>query len=99
MKPARTPRHRCDKFPCAVESCEHYRSPLEVELTDAVRALVASKLPPGTRVRMGESPFWEVRVTCGGQVPIQAYTCCMKPGHAGQCYCEYKGVYFNPERY
>jgi hypothetical protein len=95
----REPAHRCDKFPCSDEKCPlgHYRTPLEVELTNAVRALVKSKLPPGASARIGDTPFWEVRVKCGGAVPIMAYTCCLPAGHSGRCYCDYKSVEFTPE--
>lgn len=93
----REPAHRCDGFPCSDVKCEHHRTPLEVELTAAVRALVKSKLPPGASVRIGGTPFWEVRVKCSGAVSITAYTCCLSAGHAGQCYCDYKSVYFTPE--
>ena len=95
----RVDRHRCGKFPCAEPTCEHYRTPLEIELNAEVRALIKSKLPQGTRVRMGESPFWEVRITCSGSVTDMAYACCLKPGHEGRCYCEYKSVNFTADHY
>lgn len=75
----------------------HYRTPLEIELTAAVRALVKSKLPQGTSARIGDTPFWEVRVKCGGAIHDMAYTCCLPAEHTGQCYCDYKSVEFAPE--
>lgn len=90
-------RHHCNGFPCATVTCEHHRTELEVTLTREVHALIAKRLPVGTRARIGGTPFWEVRVGCGGSLPITGYTCCLKAGHEGRCYCESKNVDFTPE--
>lgn len=74
----------------------------EKELSDAVRALIKSKTPPGARAVVGydmadyQTP-WPLRFVCNGAVQVSAYECCLEPGHAGQCLCSYKSVYFTPE--
>ena len=72
-------------------------SPLEVELTNEIRALLAKRLPPGSAADIGDTPFWRVKVRCAGSVPFMAFECCLAPGHTGRCFCNYKGVEFTPE--
>lgn len=91
-------RHRCDKYPCSDEKCEHYRTPLEQELSAKVREILKG-VPAYHRASIEGVPWVDVRVLCSGATPIMAYHCCMKPGHTGQCYSANKQVYFTPETY
>jgi hypothetical protein len=89
--------HRCDKNPCSTESCEHYRTPLEQELSAKVAA-VLKQVPAYSRASIEGVPWVDVRVVCAGRTPIMAYHCCLKPGHTGQCYSASKQVNFTPEQ-
>jgi hypothetical protein len=93
----REPQHRCDKYPCSTETCEHYRTPLEQELTAKVAA-VLKQVPAYSRASIEGVPWVDVRVVCAGRTPIMAYHCCLKPGHTGQCYSANKQVNFTPEQ-
>lgn len=95
---AREPQHRCDKHPCSTETCEHYRTPLERELTAKVTAAL-KQVPAYHRASVEGVPWVDVRVLCGGTTPIMAYHCSLKPGHTGRCYSSNKQVDFTPETY
>lgn len=77
--------------------CDHFRTPLEEELSLKVKD-VLSKVPAGSRATIEGVPWIDVRVVCSGETPITVYYCCLKPGHEGQCYSSNKNVYFTPER-
>jgi hypothetical protein len=89
-------RHRCDKYPCSDETCEHHRTPLEQELSAKVAAVLKS-VPAYSRATIEGIPWVDVRVVCAGRTPVMAYYCCMKPGHSGRCYSASKQVHFTPE--
>lgn len=94
----REARHHCDKYPCSTETCEHYRTPLEQELSAKVAAIL-KEVPAYSRASIEGVPWVDVRVLCAGSVPITVYHCCLKPGHSGQCYSSNKQVEFTPETY
>lgn len=97
-KAPRAPRrlHVCD------EECEHYRSPLEQDISKAVAELLKKLVPKGARAVAGWdavnycSPAY-VRLVCSGRISVMAYDCCMKPGHPGQCYSATKHTHFTPD--
>lgn len=89
-------RHKCDKYPCSDESCEHYRSPLEQELTAKVKAVVKD-IPDGNRANINGCAWVDVRILCSGSSAYTAYYCILKPGHDGKCYSANKQVYFTPD--
>ena len=95
------PRVRPSPHVCA-PGCEHYRSPLELEIQKAIEAVLAKMVPSGARAVAGYeavsycSPSY-VKLVCSGSVPIMAYQCCMAPNHPGQCYSATKHVHFTPE--
>lgn len=78
------------------QECEHYRSPLEQEIRNAVLALLKLKLPPCTRAVFDGPSYLDVRVVCGGCDSLMCYYCVLKPGHTGKCYSSNKQVYFQP---
>lgn len=88
--PGPRPRHVCD------EKCEHYRTPLEQELTAKVRAIL-NDVPAGMRATIEGLPWVDVRIVCSGAVPIMALNCCLKPNHPGRCYSSNKSVEFTPD--
>lgn len=93
--PPRRAVHVCD------EKCEHYRSPLEKELTARVQAALVGVVPRGAKAVVGWEPIsfralTDVRLICDGADHLMAYDCCLKPNHEGQCYCAYKSIHFTP---
>lgn len=94
-------RHRCDKYPCSDVTCQHHRTSLEQELNQAFHDILKAKLPQGTRALVeGGHGYMDVRVVCGGCIPITCHFCVLKPGHEGQCFSVTKGrVNFTPEHY
>lgn len=95
--PAPPRRHVCD------EDCEHYRSPLELEIQKAIAEVLKRMVPQGARAVAGYEPVRYcspayVKLVCSGSIPIMAYDCCLKPNHSGQCYSATKSVHFTPER-
>ena len=72
--------------------CDHYRTDLEKSLSDAVNGLIQSRLPNGTRAKVEAGlTYLDIRVVCGGAVPITCHYCCLKPGHSGLCFSVEKG--------
>ncbi len=97
-RPSGRPQHRCDKWPCSTPTCEHYRSPLEVEISAAIKELLNRMVPRGQSVEVNDWSFGgSIRLVCGGCVPIMAYSCCLKPNHEGQCYTKVKNCHFTSD--
>jgi hypothetical protein len=88
--PGPRPRHVCD------ETCEHFRTSLEKELSAKVAAVLKA-VPAGMRATMEGVPWVDVRIVCSGAQSISALYCCMKPNHPGRCYSSNKNVEFTPD--
>ena len=79
---------------------EHYRNPTEQAIRSEIQAELKERMPEGTRAEVTSiGGYVDVRILCGGCVPITCYYCCMSPGHEGQCYSSNKNIHFNPEHY
>jgi hypothetical protein len=98
----RPPGHGHATHVCTRATCERYRSPLEIEISEAIAKLLKEKVPAGARAVAGSEPYRYttpayVRLVCSGSIPILAYSCCMEPNHQGQCYSANKNVHFTAE--
>lgn len=90
------PKHVCSP------DCEHYVSPLEQQISDAIAEVLKKFEPPGAKAVTG----WDahqycsptrIKLVCSGATPIMALSCCMKPNHPGRCFSALKMVEFTPE--
>jgi len=43
--------------------------------------------------------LYDIEEVCGARIWGLPYTCVLPVGHEGQCYCNCKKVYFDPEEY
>ena len=86
---------------CEQGKCEHYRSPLAIELAEAINALIESKLPPRTSVEVDSCMGGvDVKIVCGGHLKWTCERCVLEPDHEGQCLSLAKGSHkFVPDHY
>lgn len=73
------------------------RTPEEQGLTEKLRTFLRTHTRAGTRLVVHSDGYTDVRVYCGGAVPITAYSCALQPGHEGKCFSSNKQVHFKPE--
>jgi len=73
------------------------RTPEEQELTKKLNEFFRTNARKHTRLVVHTDGYFDVRVLCGGAVPITAYSCALKPGHDGKCFSSNKQVNFKPE--
>jgi len=73
------------------------RTPEEQKLAHDLRLFLLARAREGTRLVVHTDGYFDVRVYCGGALPITAYSCALQPGHEGKCFSSNKQVHFKPE--
>lgn len=77
------------------ENDEHYRSPLELELGEALSEYVrrvSRGLPSNVGIEVrGSGHSVDVKLVCNGSRKYEAHRCCLRPQHTGQCYDRHRG--------
>ena len=76
---------------------DNERTPEELELTKKLNEFFRASARAGTRLVVHTDGYFDVRVFCGGSLPITAYSCALQPGHKGKCFSSNKQVNFKPE--
>ena len=76
---------------------DNERTPEEQALTERLRDFLRSHTRAGARLVVHSDGYYDVRVYCGGFLPVTAYSCARLPGHEGKCFSSNKQVHFKPE--